>query len=168
MKLLTYTLFVILCLFCNLLNAIDKPAKGAPGAILQAKIGLSPDKVIPGTLVQIKVKVKNSGKVPSGPAKIQVRYALPKPLQKSPKSILFETEIADLAKLDPGQERLITFDKEHQLPTVADFIRYDWPMRQYQVVLLEGEKEHILGTLSITLSAYYYEGPAKSLQVALP
>lgn len=173
MKSTIYIIFAVCFALSSLHAAVDKPLKSAQGkeAVLQAKLALTPNKILPGSSIDIKAIVKNSGKVPSRPAKLQVRYALPKPLQKNPKSILFETEIVNLPKIEPGQEHSITFETQHLIPTVGDYIKYDWPMRQYQVVLLDGEKdekEYILGTLAISISAYYYEGPAKSVRVPIP
>jgi len=155
------------------LHSYEKASSVAQGALVEAQIhvdqgqehGAEGGKFQPGFPVQIKAKVKNSGNAVTKANKIRVRYALPKPYSKNPNSILFETEVVDLAAMSPGEEKEVVFTKMHNLPVVADFVRYDWPMRQYQAILGEGDNEQIIGNLAITYSAYYYEGPGKALPV---
>ncbi len=111
--------------------------------------------------VQISTTVINKSTSATKPQKVLVRYAYPQPHQKSLESIIFETEAVDLPILQPGEEKNIVFTKGHQLPTLADFIHQDWPMRQYQSVTVQEGSEQVVGTLALTYSAYYYPIRAK-------
>ena len=106
--------------------------------------------------VQISTTVVNKGATASKPMKLLVRYAYPQPYQHSPDSILFETEVINLPVLQSGEESKIQFAKSQPLPTISDFVHNDWPMRQYQAVVVTDGKEEVVGTLALTYSAYYY------------
>ncbi|WP_068471404.1 hypothetical protein [Candidatus Protochlamydia phocaeensis] len=139
-------------------------------AILQGQIHVQPlkpipqdqtGKVQPGTSVKIVVAVENKGTRPSLSGELYVRYAFTKPLENEPTSVIFQTEKKNLPSIEPGKSIEIAFDTPHQWPSVLDFIRYDWPLREYQAVALFNQEEKIIGTLAVTFSAYYYPGIRK-------
>lgn len=146
------------------LKAHELPLK----AILEAKIhitSIQPQdpktaKVYPGSTVTLQVEVKNSGNRPNAPGKIQIRFVLIEPLEDLLESRTFATESLPLPIIYPGQVAVIKFTKEHQWPSLHDFIKQNWNMRHYQaVVKIDGEKEEkAIGFLPIFFSAYYYEG----------
>lgn len=117
------------------------------------------DRIQPGSFVKLAVEVENKGQAASSPKQIYIRYAFAKPLDKESGSVLFETEKVDLPSIPAGQSVEISFNTPHQWPALPDFIRHDWGMREYQVVI----EEKIIGTLAITFSAYYYPGIRKEM-----
>ncbi len=141
-------------------------------AVLQAAILVQPtaqptqfqtDKIQPGHSVKISLVAENIGNSSSPAGKIFVRFALAKPLDNEPNSVVFETETVDLPSIQPGHSIELAFEKTHQWPSLPDFIKDDWGMREYQAVVdLENHKEAI-GSLAITFSAYYYPGVRKEL-----
>lgn len=145
-------------------------------AVLQAAIDVVPDmpvakdpeKMMPGSIVKIKARIKNVGSSPSAPGVLSVRFALPSPLDTQKNSVLFQTEQIAIPSLAPGMTETFAFQTPHQWPTLYDFIRYDWGLRQYQAILHVGDVEAIAGTAAITFSAYYYEGPAREVPVPVP
>lgn len=144
------------------------------GAVLQAIVTVSAiphrtdtgenfGKIQPGTQLKLVVTVQNVGTEPNVPGKMFVRFMFPEPLSSQPQSLLFQTETMAVPSITPGQEVSLTFPSGHNWPSLFDFIRYDWGMRQFQAVFVEEEKEHVLGTLSMLFSAYYYQGPNKEI-----
>ncbi len=107
--------------------------------------------------VQIAVNVKNIGNAVSEPMQLFVRYAYPQPYHLTNDSILFQTESLEVPPLQPGEAKVISFTKSHALPTIDDFVRHYWAMREYQAVAagLQAEDE-IIGRVNLTYSAYYY------------
>lgn len=139
-------------------------------SILQGSIHIHPTrphatdqtgKIQPGTPVKVVVTVENSGKHANPPGQLYVRYAFAKPLDKEAKSTIFETEKKTLPMIEPGQKIEITFDTLHHSPSVADFVRDDWQTREYQAIAFIDKEEHVIGTLALTFSAYYYPGLRK-------
>lgn len=153
-------------------------AGAAQSALLQATIELEKpvasakdteaDKIIPGTSIKLKAKVVNNGKVASAPGTVFIRFALPPPLDIQKNSVMFQTEKVTLPSIPPGQTETLTFTSGHTWPTLYDFIRDDWSLRQYQAVVNIKDKEAVIGTLAITFSAYYYEGPNRQLPTEVP
>lgn len=142
----------------------------AKQAILQGSIHLKPvkpvpedeiGKIQPGTPVKIVVTVENKGPQANSPGKLYVRYAFAKPLEREANSVIFETEKKQLPAIEPGQSIEIVFDTPHTSPSLLDFVRDDWSMREYQAVTVFQREEHVIGTLAITFSAYYYPGIKK-------
>lgn len=139
------------------------------GAYLQAEIHASPTdnehhtpgKVQPGTMMLLSATLKNVGDVPSAPGTAAIRFALPAPLDKQPGSVLFETESEGVPSLMPGQALTINFSARHLWPSLFDFVRNDWAMREYEAVVTVGNEEYVTGTLPISFSAFYYEGPGQ-------
>lgn len=119
------------------------------------------DKIQPGTPIKINVNIENEGQKASPLGQIYVRYAYTHPLDHEKSSVIFETEKKPLLSIEPGQHIEITFDTLHQTPSLNDFIRYDWPMREYQVIAIINQEECLLGSLALTFSAYYYPGIKK-------
>lgn len=125
------------------------------------------DKIQPGNAVSVSILVENKGEVPSPRGDIYVRFGLAKPLDKEVGSVLFETEKLELPSIEPGSKVELKFEKKHQLPSVPDFIRNDWAMREYQAIVNVGGEQKMIGTLAITFSAYYYPGIRKELPNAI-
>lgn len=146
-------------------------------AILQANLSAIPThsqerrapeqigKIQPGSPMKVIATVKNTGTEPNNSGKLFLRFMFPEPLKDQPNSLLFETEKLNIPTITPGQEVAIAFNIGQNWPSLFDFIRYDWGVRQYQAVLLMEGQEEVIGTLSIVFSAYYYEGPAKEIPV---
>lgn len=137
--------------------------------ILEATIELFPAQsektptILPGSLLNLKALVKNSGTKKSTPGSLFIHFVLPSPLDKEKKSLLFKTEILELPSLAPQETVIISFKTPQQLPNVQNFIRNDWPMHQYQAILISGERTFLIGTRTLTFSAHYYQGPAHEL-----
>lgn len=139
-------------------------------AILQGLIEIEPqrpleekNKVQPGTPIKLKLIVENKGTYPSVPAEVFIYYAFAPPLVKQSGSIIFQTEKEALPSIEPGKKYEIHFKTPHQLPTLLDFVRQDWSMREYQAILVMDEEEKMIGSLALTVSAYYYPGIKKEL-----
>jgi len=148
-------------------------------AVLQAAIIVEPasqptqfqtEKIQPGHSVKIALLVENTGNAASPTGKISVRFALAKPLDNEPKSMLFETEVVELPSIEPGHSLELSFKKTHQWPSISDFIREDWGMREYQAILNLENQHQVIGSLAVTFSAYYYPGIRKELpfKISLP
>ena len=137
---------------------------------LEAQIAIQAEggKIQPGTPVSLSATIKNIGEQTNAPGNIQLQFLFPKPLDKQPNSLIFETEKQPLPSIDPGKELVITFTTQHQLPSLFDFIRNDWGMRQYQALISIDNHPQIAGTLSVTFSAYYYQGPSQEIPVEVP
>lgn len=146
--------------------AQDNSHREVEGALLQTTIHAKPTKasqenqgrIQPGTRVKLTAVVKNTGDVPSAPGNISIRFAFPKPLNKEPTSVIFETDSDNLPSIPPGETLTINFKRVHQWPSLFDYIRHDWAMREYEAVVNINDKEFITGTRAISFSAYYYEG----------
>lgn len=145
-------------------------------AILQGSIDAIPakpildsdEKIQPGTPVKLSLTIENKGTVTSSPGEVFVRYAYAKPLEEQPRSILFTTEKKPFPAIPAGEKVTLFFDKEHELPSLLDFIRYDWSMREYQAIVEVEKQEKTIGTLAITFSAYYYPGIKKEFPTEFP
>jgi hypothetical protein len=160
------SLILVLIVWSALLHSQREPSVGAP--ILQGDIAIeptrplsSPDKIQPGSEVKLKLKVENIGQNTSAAGQIYIRYALVKPLNNQPESIIFQTEAVDLPTIPPGEQIEISFATPHKWPSIFDFVRYDWPMREYQAIVKINGVERLIGTLAVTVSAYYYPGIKK-------
>lgn len=143
-------------------------------AILQGTIHLKPTvtlgadqtvKIQPGTGVKLVVSVENKGDQESPPAQLFIRYSYAKPLDNEAHSVIFSTERKTVPPIQPGQSTDISFDAVHQTPSLIDFVKYDWPIREYQAILVTNHEEHLIGTLAMTFSAYYYPGVRRELPV---
>jgi hypothetical protein len=130
---------------------------------IQSVPGGESGQIQPGTAVKLTVTVENKGQLASPPGELFVRYAFARPLEKEAISIIFETEKQSLPSIEPGGEVDIHFKTTHQIPSLLDFVRYDWSMREYQAIAMINEEENMIGTLAITFSAYYYPGIKKEL-----
>lgn len=139
-------------------------------AILQGSIHIQPSmpisndhaiKIQPGTSVKLMVTVENKGEQTSPPGQLYVRYSFAHPLENEKTSSIFETEKKPLPPIEPGQQVEIAFDAPHQLPSLLDFVRYDWSIREYQAIAVIDHQENLIGTLALTFSAYYYPGIKK-------
>ena len=144
-------------------------------SILQGKISVEAvkgtdrtNKIQPGSSVKLLLRIDNEGPEPNKPGYATIRYAFSKPLHNQPNSIIFQTEKIKVPSIEPGKSINIAFTKTHQWPSLIDFIRYDWSMREYQAILDIEDNEKIVGTLAITFSAYYYPGITEEYSIEVP
>lgn len=144
--------------------------------LLQASIELYPSQTIPGnetgkiqpgTQVKVMVTVKNKGQQKNPAGQLYVRYAFAHPLENEKGSMIFETEKKPLPPIEPGNKAEIKFDGLHQIPSLLDFIRDDWSLREYQAIAIIDKEEYMLGTLAVTFSAHYYPGMKKELPTTI-
>ncbi len=155
------------------LQGEDLAKRDVTGALLSATIQAGPqaaekpgeEKILPGTEIKLSAIVRNSGDVPSAPGTISIRFAYPKPLDKDPSSIIFQTEELPLPSIASGEAVTIRFHKSHQWPSLFDYIRKDWAMRQYEAAVVIKGKEYLAGTRPISFSAYYYPGQSEKKRV---
>jgi hypothetical protein len=116
------------------------------------------EKVQPGTLMQLQAVVQNTGSAPSVPGDIQIRFGFPEPLHSRNPKVAFETEKMKLPSIGPGKQVTLVFKKKHQWPSLFDYIREDWAMKEYQAIVTIRSMAKITGARSVAFSAYYYEG----------
>jgi hypothetical protein len=147
-----------------------------PHVVLQGSIHIQPvnpipndqtNKIQPGTPVKLVVTVENKGQQASPSGQLYVRYAFAHPLENEARSVIFETEKKPLPAIAPGQRVDIAFETPHHIPSLLDFVRYDWSIREYQAMAVVDDEEHLIGTLAITFSAYYYPGIKKEFPIKL-
>lgn len=141
-------------------------------AILEGSISIEPQrplddktKVQPGTPVKLKLTIENKGQTTNAPGQAYIRFCYSKPLENQPGSVVFQTEKEPLPSIEPGKKVEIVFTSSHQWPTLLDFVRNDWSMREYQAILVVGDEEKTIETLALTVSAYYYPGVKKEFPV---
>ncbi len=136
-------------------------------SILEGSIHVQPAQILPGhqtnriqpgTPIKISLTIENKGQQTNFPGQLYVRYAFSHPLDKEATSTIFETEKKPLPSIEPGEKIEILFDTPHYIPSLLDFVRYDWSMREYQAIAIVKQEEHMIGTLALTFSAYYYPG----------
>ena len=144
--------------------------------VLQGAIQLQPAKPVagdqtgkiqPGTSAKISVTVENTGTEASSPGELYVRYALAHPLGNESVSETFTTEKKALPSIEPGKKVDISFDTPHLIPSLLDFVRDDWSIREYQAVAVVKQQEYLIGSMAITFSAYYYAGLKREMPTAL-
>jgi hypothetical protein len=154
---------------------LQAPAERKEG-ILQGSIHIEPlktipgdisDRIQPGSAVKISVRVENKGQHETPPGQLYVRYAFAHPLDKEESSIIFETKKKPLPAIPPEKTVEVSFDEPHLIPSLLDFVRYDWSLREYQAIAIINDKEHMIGTLAITFSAYYYPGFKKEFSAKI-
>ena len=119
-------------------------------------------RIQPGTLMKLTAHVHNVGTSPSAPGKIHLRYVFPKPLHKQKTSHIFETEVLDLPSIPSDHELPITFEKTHQWPSLFDFIRHDWAMRNYEAVVNIAGNESITGNTCCCLFSLLLPGSCET------
>jgi hypothetical protein len=136
--------------------------------LMQPVPGDQTGKIQPGTPIKHIVNVENLGQDVSPSGKLYVRYAFAKPLDKEKTSVIFQSEKKELPAIEPGQKIELSFDTPHHTPSLTDFVRYDWPKREYQAVFVTPEEEHVIGTLVMTFSAYYYPIMQKEIEAKIP
>lgn len=125
-------------------------------------------KVQPGTPAKLSVVVENRGSQASPKGEIYLRYAFVKPLESEKGSVIFHTEKLPLPAIEPGKSLALAFTTPHAWPSLADFVRDDWSMREYQAVAVFGKEELVIGSLAVTFSAYYYPGIRKEIPTHIP
>ena len=162
------TLIFCLLLLARIGYGQQQAVAASQEAILQGAIQIQPvqsigdDQAIqPGTPVKLSVLVQNKGLQPSPKGKMYLRYAFAKPLHNEETSLIFETEKVPLPSIDSGKNIELKFNATHRLPSLLDFVRDDWSMREYQAIAVFGKEEKMIATLAITFSAYYYPGIRK-------
>ena len=135
--------------------------------VIQGSIQIQPVKLIPGdttgkiqpgTPVKLKLAVENQGEKVSPAGVVFIRFAYAHPLENENNSVIFETEKKPLPVIKPGEKLEVEFESTHQIPSLLDFVRYDWPIREYQAIAVINKQENPIGTHAITFSAYYYPG----------
>lgn len=136
-----------------------KPSKPLPGDLTE--------KIQPGTAAMIDIVVENIGTKASMAGELYVRYALAHPLNKESTDLDFATEKRMLPSIEPGKKVEITFETPHLIPSLLDFVRDDWSIREYQAVAVVNHQEYPIGTLAITFSAYYYPGLKKEIPASI-
>ena len=99
-------------------------------------------KIQPGTAVKLVVTVENKGQQESPAGQLYVRYAFAHPLENEAASVIFETEKKPLPAIEPGKKAEIVFDTPHQIPSLLDFVRHDWSIREYQAIALSTIREY--------------------------
>jgi len=170
-------LMMICCLITlkPLLYGETKDEVTTNGAYLEAKIEFIPTERVkgseviqPGSPIIISAQLKNSGTQNSQEGYFYVRFTYPKPLQNQPKSQLYVTERVTLPSIAPGKLATIEFKTTQQTPSLYDFIRQDYGMRQYQAIVVIDNKEYIIGNAALTFSAYYYAGPTHEMPTKVP
>lgn len=122
----------------------------------------------PGTPLRLKLIVENKGTHPSAAGRVFVRYVFAPPLQGEPGSLLFTSEPRPLPSLSPGEHIEILFDTPHSTPSLLDFVRDDWALREYQAIGEINGAPYVLGTAALTFSAHYYPGIRHDLIVDVP
>lgn len=147
-----------------------------PTALIKGSLSLLPErphtddptKIQPGTPVKIALKIENKGKVPIPAGTAYVRFAFIQPLHNRHDSVLFRTDTVEVAAMAPGEVRDLLFTPHHLIPSVIDFVRSDWLMRQYEAVYVVDGNEYLIATMPITFSVYYYPILPGNLMVELP
>lgn len=121
-----------------------------------------------GTPLSFASKIKNLGvsKSPEGLLWIQFQY--PDQLKDRPNSQLFKTEEVEIPSILPGEQLVVNFKATQTLPNLFDYIRNDWAMREYQVILKANDKEYVIGVGNLTFSAYYYEARQRQTPTTIP
>ena len=127
-----------------------------------------PERIQPRSLMKLSATIKNVGDQANTPGTLMVKFAFANPLHTHPKSLLFETEKVNLPSIEPGQEITLSFSKMHRWPTLFDYIRDDWAMREYRAIVNVERIEKMIGTRAIAFSAYYYEGHSRPRAVDVP
>jgi|GEM_PF-6744149 len=143
------------------------------GAILDAKIELLANNadnksIQPGKEIIISATLSNKGTEKNKPGHFYVRFAYPDPLAANPKSELFITEKILLPPLNPGKEATIQFKTIQMTPSLFDFVRNDYAMRQYQAIAVIEDKQYLIGTATLTFSAQYYPGLPQEIPTTVP
>lgn len=171
-KIVIFVMLLALLQSASFLSAIEYKA------VLQAKIHAISDrshelkttKIQPGSTIKFEAEIKNVGNLPSAAGNAFIRFAMTEPLEDLLESRIFQTEPLPLPSIMPGQVVVLKFTKEHQWPTLHDFIRQNWNMRHYQAIVQVGQEkqEKVIGYLPIFFSAYYYEGPQQVAPAEVP
>ncbi len=159
--------------FCANAFALDGLKEGA---FLEATLNIlpaSPSKeqnknIQPGTPVIIAASLKNVGTKANTPGIFYVRFLYPEPLNKQQGTVLFTTEKVNLPSIPPGDVASLVFKTPQATPSLFDFIRQDWGLRQYEAVVVINNKEYVIGNTKLTFSAYYYPGTPHESPVAVP
>ncbi len=146
------------------------------GAILEGDITITPvnpsandSEKIPAGSTVTKATITNMGTQPSAPGEAVIRFAFLKPMDTHAKSVIYETETVPLPWLKPKEHIELLFKTPHQWPSLTDFIKNDWAMRQYQVVVNADKKnEVVIGTRAISYTAYYYPGLSHKMPTPVP
>lgn len=170
MKKITLALFTVLSLNVFAADAVKQ------GAILEATLNILPAKpgadenknIQPGTPVIVAAVLRNIGTETNAPGVFYVRFLYPEPLNKQQGAVAFSTEKVDLPSIAPGGAASLVFKTPQATPSLFDFIRQDWSLRQYEAVAAINEKEYVLGNTRLTFSAYYYPGTPHESPVQVP
>ncbi len=168
--------FIALCLLLARIGYSQTANDPTQAIVLQGSIHIEPAKPVPGdqtgkiqpgTAVKLSATIENKGNQENPPGQFFIRYAFAHPLNNEEKSQIFETEKKSLPSIQPGKKVEIAFDTPHKIPSLLDFVRDDWSIREYQAVALIDKEEYLIGTLALTFSAYYYPGIKKEFPVTI-
>ncbi len=143
------------------------------GAQLQSNIAfisLKPNsgKIAPGSQVKLSAAIRNVGDLPNNPGTIYIRFCFQPQIKSNQPSIIFESEKIEIPSIQAGEEYSVEFTKPHLWPTLFDFVKHDWGMREYEAVIQVDGKELVTGTRAIAFSAYYYEGTSREIPSSFP
>ena len=143
------------------------------GAILEAKIELLANNadnksIQPGKEIIITANITNKGTEKNKPGHFYVRFAYPTPLAAKPNSELYISEKILLPPISPGKEATIQFKTTQMTPSLFDFVRNDYAMRQYQAIVVIEDKQYLIGTATLTFSAQYYPGLPHEIPTSVP
>ena len=157
-------IFFIFLFASALANASQKDLEGphlqAALTAVAVQPGKDPEKIQCGTPVKLCAKVKNVGTETTAAGTIYIRYAFLEPFHQYEQSVIFQTEKLSLPSICPGDEVELSFAQQHNVPCIFEYIREDWPMRQYEARVAIGGKEETIGRVALSVSAHYYQGPA--------
>jgi len=146
------------------------------GAILEAIVNILPSKpmeanpkvIQPGTDVQIQVTVKNIGDIPSAAGTLFARFRLPEGFKQKVNDIVYNSEYVNVPSIAPGKTLELTFKSKHLTPSLLEFVRADWGMRQYQAVIRIEGQDYVIGHGSLTFSCYYYPTTPQEEPTSVP
>lgn len=160
-------LFFSICTACWLLGVPSILIGNLAGALhllpnpVRPGEAMTEQQIIPCTPVRLEATIWNGGETPSLDGVVHVMYKLPVSLKEQKDPLFFETERVSLPALQPGEKRMVVFEKAHTLPCLSDFIQEKWAKRNYELVFTpsDGLKE-LLTILKLTFSGYYYVSPS--------
>jgi hypothetical protein len=153
---------------CAQINASPTERATLRGSIVIVPEKSSLDKILPGTPIKLKLVIENIGTHANASGQAYLRFAFNQPLQNRSDSIVFQTEALNVPAIEPGSKVELNFSTAHQWPSLLDFVRYDWLMREYQAVFAVDKQENVIATLSVTFSAYYYPGLQREVAIEVP
>lgn len=155
-----YTIFWLLGIPGTLIGNLVGNLHILPNPVRPGEV-MTEQKIIPCTPVRLEATIWNRGEMPSPDGVARVMYKLPVSEEDPKDPLFFETEKVSLTALQPGEKRVVVFEKAHTLPCLSDFIQEQWAKRAYELVFAPANgPNELLTTLKLTFSAYYYVSPS--------